>query len=96
MAEMGDEDVIGTDGLGELKRLKEAEGRKKSEREVKREEMMRARKVEREERVRGMREREERTVGMLRELARVRFGGGGGGGEGEQPEGGGNEDRDAR
>ena len=81
MTEMVDEDVMGTDGLVELKRLKEAEGRKKSEREVKREEMMRARKAEREEQVRGMREREERTVGMLKELARARFGGGRGGDE---------------
>ena len=82
--EIPEADVMGGgDELAELKRLKEAESRKKSERETRREEVAMARKAEREERVKGMQEREEKTMGMLREIARARFGGGDDGGGGE-------------
>ena len=64
----------GDDSLEEYKRMKEKEQRKKSEREVRREEIARAKTEEMEERRRAWREREEGTVGMLRELARQRFG----------------------
>jgi hypothetical protein len=75
--ELPEADVMGgEEGPGELKRLKEMEERKRSEREIRRDEVMRARKEEREERVREMREKEEKTMEMLREIARVRFGGG--------------------
>lgn len=78
--ELPDADVIGgEDSLSELKRLKAEEERKKSEREIRREEVMRARKEEREERVREMRKKEEKTMEMLRDLARARFGAGGAG-----------------
>ncbi|KAL9615937.1 MAG: hypothetical protein Q9160_009137 [Pyrenula sp. 1 TL-2023] len=72
----------GGDSFSELKSMKEREEKKRSEREVRREEALRARRAEREERMRGIREREERTMGGLRELARVRFGAGGEGGGG--------------
>ena len=78
--ELPDADVIGgEDSLSELKRLKEIEERKRTEREIRREEVMRARKEEREERVREMRKKEEKTMEMLREIARTRFGAGGAG-----------------
>ena len=84
-AEVRDSDLMGDEGAGidDLKRMKRVEERKRSEREVRREENQAARRAETEERVRVMREREERTMGMLAEIARARFGGGGGGGGGK-------------
>jgi hypothetical protein len=76
--ELPEADVMGgEEGVSELKRLKEMEERKRSEREIRREEVMRAKREEREERIREMKEKEEKTMEMLREIARVRFGGGG-------------------
>ena len=75
--ELPDVEVMGGgDSLDELKRMKQASERKKNEREIRREEVLRARQAEREERVRGMREKEEKTMAMLQEIARARFGGG--------------------
>ena len=65
--------------MSELKRLKEIEERKRNEREIIREEVIRAKKEEREGRVRAMKVEEEKMMETLREIARVRFGGGGGG-----------------
>ena len=80
MEEVGDGDLMGDDGVdGYKKRVKEQE-RKKSEREVRKEEVLRARAAEREERMAKARGKEEKTMGMLREIARQRFGGGGGDG----------------
>lgn len=64
----------GDDTVEEYKKMKEREQRRKTEREVRREEIERAKREEMEERRRAWREREEGTVGMLRELARQRFG----------------------
>ncbi|CAJ2505138.1 Uu.00g125320.m01.CDS01 [Anthostomella pinea] len=64
----------GGDSLEEYKRMKEADQRKKTEREVRREEVQRARAAEREERVREYREKEEGTLAVLKEIARHRFG----------------------
>ena len=73
-------DVMGgEESLGELKRLKEMDERKRSEREIRREEVMRAKREEREERLREMRVKEEKTMDMFREIARARFGDGGDG-----------------
>jgi hypothetical protein len=75
--EVKDSDLMGDgDGLDELKRMKQVEERKRSEREVRREENLAARRAETEERVQAMREKEEKTMGMLKELARARFGNG--------------------
>lgn len=62
------------DSLEEYKKAKEREQRRKTEREIRREEVERAKREEMEERRRAWKEREEGTVGMLRELARQRFG----------------------
>ncbi|KAM5346680.1 hypothetical protein ACJ41O_009685 [Fusarium nematophilum] len=74
--EVGNERELmgGGDSLDEYKRAKEQEQRRKTEREIRREEVERAKREEMEERRRAWREREEGTVGMLRELARQRFG----------------------
>jgi hypothetical protein len=56
---------------------KAALDRKKNERELRREQLLKARIAEREERVQGMKEKEERTMTMLKALAESRFGGSG-------------------
>ena len=76
--EIGEEDLMGAgEDAAELKRMKREEERKKSEREIRKEEVLRARMAEREGKMKGMKEKEEKTVAMLKELARARFGGGG-------------------
>ena len=73
--EVPDAEIMGGgDSLDDLKKLKQAQERKKSEREIRREEVFRAKQSEREERVRGMREKEEKTMAMLQEIAKARFG----------------------
>lgn len=75
MDELRDEDVMGGgDGAAEYKRLVAAAERRKTERELRREEERRARVAELEARLERYREREEKTVAMLRELAKSRFG----------------------
>ncbi|KIW46789.1 uncharacterized protein PV06_02426 [Exophiala oligosperma] len=76
--EVRDADMMGDeDSLGEIKRMQKERERKKNERELRKEEILRARRAEREARVAGMKEKEEKTMSMLREIARQRFGGGG-------------------
>ena len=74
--EVGESDLMGgdDDGVEGFKKKKMLEERKKNEREVRKEEILRARKEEREERVRAYQEREERTMSGLVALARARFG----------------------
>ena len=75
--ELGDADVMGeADSLGEIKRMKKENERKRSERELRRDEMLRARKAERDERMAVHRRKEEKTMESLVALARARFGGG--------------------
>lgn len=62
------------DDLEALRKERERERRKKNEREIRREEVLRARAAEREERVQKYREKEEETMGWLKALARQRFG----------------------
>lgn len=64
----------GGDSLEEYKQAKQREQRRKSEREIRREEIERAKREEIEEKRRAWQEREDKTVGMLKELARQRFG----------------------
>ncbi|KAM0439899.1 hypothetical protein ACHAPT_000997 [Fusarium lateritium] len=64
----------GGDSVEEYKQAKQQEQRRKTEREIRREEMERAKREEIEEKRRAWREREEGTMGMLKELARQRFG----------------------
>ena len=70
----------GEDGVEGLRAQRKEEDRRRSEREVKRDEILAARRLERDERVRGMREREDKAVEALRAIARERFGPGAGGG----------------
>ena len=75
--DLPDAEVMGGgDSLEELKRMKQANERKRSEREIRREEVLRAKMAEREERVKGMKEKEAKTMAMLQDIARARFGGG--------------------
>jgi hypothetical protein len=73
--EANEQDLMGGgDSVEELKKLKSADQKRKTERELWREETRRARMAEREERLKGLKEREEGTIKMLRELAKERFG----------------------
>ncbi|KAJ0164888.1 hypothetical protein CTA2_12972 [Colletotrichum tanaceti] len=73
--EVGEQELMGGgDSLQEFKAMKAQEERKKTEREVRREEIARAREAERQERIRVYREREEGVMKGLRELAKQRFG----------------------
>ncbi|WYZ43537.1 hypothetical protein EsH8_VI_001236 [Colletotrichum jinshuiense] len=75
VAEVGEQELMGGgDSLNEFKAMKAREERKKTEREVRREEIARARAAEREERVKEYKEREEGVMKGLRELAKQRFG----------------------
>ena len=74
--EVAENDLLGDDdgGIEGLKKLKKLEEKKKTEREVRKEEILRARKEEREERIRVYQEKEERTMSGLVALARSKFG----------------------
>ncbi|KAF4609827.1 hypothetical protein G7Y89_g15796 [Cudoniella acicularis] len=75
VAEVPEEELMGGgDGIGEFKKVKQEFERKKNERELRKEEILRARVAEREERLREYRGKEEKTMEMLRGLARSRFG----------------------
>ncbi|KAI0386290.1 hypothetical protein F5Y04DRAFT_289972 [Hypomontagnella monticulosa] len=75
-AEIGEAELMGGggDGVAEYKRAKAAAERRRTEREVRREEEARAKAAEREERVREYRRKEEGTMEVLRRIARERFG----------------------
>lgn len=64
----------GENDLDSLKKAREREQRKKNEREIRREELLRARAAEREERLQQYRQKEEETIGWLKTLAKQRFG----------------------
>ena len=73
--EVNDSDLLGGgDDLDSFKARKQAAQRQKNEREIRREEILRAREAEREERLAGHRQKEEQTMDMLRALAKQRFG----------------------
>jgi len=72
--EFGDRDLMGEDSLESFKRRKIEQQRKKTEREIKKEEMWRARAAEREEKLAKRREKEEATMDYLKKLAKERFG----------------------
>ncbi|RAH68903.1 uncharacterized protein BO66DRAFT_421207 [Aspergillus aculeatinus CBS 121060] len=75
-AAVPDEDLMGSgeNELEAIKKSREREQRKKNERELRREEIMRARAAEREERLQKYRAKEEETIGWLKTLAKQRFG----------------------
>lgn len=69
----GDDDG-GGGGIEGFKKQKRELERKKNEREIRREEMLRARQAEHEQRVQEYKAREEKTMSGLVALARARFG----------------------
>ncbi|MCJ1389157.1 hypothetical protein MMC18_002012 [Xylographa bjoerkii] len=76
VAEVPESDLLGDDdgGIEGFKKQKRELERKKNEREIRREEVSRARAEEREERVKQYRAKEEATMKGLVELAKARFG----------------------
>ncbi|KAI7225828.1 hypothetical protein KC330_g9025 [Hortaea werneckii] len=75
MEEVGDKELMGGgDGEDDYKAQVKARERQKNQREVRKEEVLRARAAEREGRVAEHRRKEERTMDMLRELAKQRYG----------------------
>lgn len=72
--EAPDTELMGGGDFETLKREREKEQRKKNERELRKEEMLRARAAEREERLQTYRKKEEETMGYLRALAKEKFG----------------------
>lgn len=78
MEEVGEGQLMGSNGgTDEVRGMKQREERKKNERELRREEVLRARAADREERMEGLRAKEDKTMEMLKAVARERFGGGG-------------------
>ena len=74
-AEVPDTELMGGgDSVGDFKRIKQEAERKKTEREIRKEEILRARMAEREERLSDYRAKEDKTMDMLKALAKQRFG----------------------
>lgn len=74
--EVPEADLLGGDdgGIEGFKQQKRETERKKNERELRREEILRARQVEREQRVMEYKAKEEKTMSGLVALAKARFG----------------------
>lgn len=73
--EVPEEDLLGgEDSRDSLKKQKKEMERKKNDREIRREEILRARAVERDERIREYKAKEEKTMSGLIALAKQRFG----------------------
>lgn len=72
--EVGDGDLLGDDGVDVYKAKMRATEKRKNEREIRKEEVLRARAAEREERMAEHRRKEDKTMDMLRQLAQQRFG----------------------
>jgi hypothetical protein len=72
--EVGDGDLMGEDGIEGYKKQKVSMERKKTERELRREEIMRAKDAEREERLSERRAKEDHTMEYFRQIAKDRFG----------------------
>jgi len=74
-AEVPDSELMGGgDGVGDFKKIKQEFERKKNERELRKEEILRARQAEREERLSEYRAKESSTMDMLKALAKQNFG----------------------
>lgn len=72
--EVGEADLMGDDGVDAYKKRKAEQERQKSEREIRKEEIMRARAAEREERLSERRAKEAQTMEFLKSIAKERFG----------------------
>ncbi|KAI4598230.1 hypothetical protein KJ359_003114 [Pestalotiopsis sp. 9143b] len=74
-AEVNDGELMGGgDGVEELKQMRASAERRKTEKEIRREEIRRAKDEERQEKLREYREKEDKAMVMLKELAKQRFG----------------------
>lgn len=74
-AEVPDTELMGGgDGIDGYKKQKQEFERKKNDRELRKEEILRARQAERDERMQEYRKKEDGTMAMLKELAKQRFG----------------------
>ncbi|KAF2712264.1 hypothetical protein K504DRAFT_479971 [Pleomassaria siparia CBS 279.74] len=72
--DVGEADLMGDDGIEGYKKQKVNMERKKTERELRREEIMRARDAERDERLAERRAKEEHTMEYFKQIAKERFG----------------------
>ncbi|KAG9192760.1 EEF1A N-terminal glycine/lysine methyltransferase [Alternaria panax] len=72
--EVPESDLMGDDGIDVYKKKKKEQERQKNEREIRREEIARAREAERNERLAERREKEGKTMDFLRQIAAERFG----------------------
>jgi hypothetical protein len=72
--EVPESDLMGDDGIDMYKKKKKEQERQKNEREIRREEIARAREAERNERLAERREKEGKTMDFLRQIAAERFG----------------------
>lgn len=72
--EVDEGDLMGEDGVEGYKKRKREQEKKKSERELRKEELWRVRAEEREERLRVHKEKEDKTMDMFKKLAAQRFG----------------------
>jgi hypothetical protein len=74
-AEVPENELMGGgDGVSEFKAQLKTRERAKNEREIRKEEQLRAREAEREERLAEHRKKEDKTMDMLRSLAQQRYG----------------------
>jgi hypothetical protein len=76
VADVPDADLLGDEdgGVEGFKKKKQEMERKKNDREIRREEILRARQEEREERIREYKAKEDKTMAGLVALAKARFG----------------------
>ncbi|USP74110.1 uncharacterized protein yc1106_01384 [Curvularia clavata] len=72
--EVAESDLMGDDGIDNYKKKKREQERQKNEREIRREEIARARDAERNERLAERREKESKTMEFLKQIAKERFG----------------------
>ncbi len=72
--DIGESELMGDDGIDAYKAKKRADERVKNEREIRREEIARARAAEREEALSARRAKEAQTMQFLKQLAQERFG----------------------
>lgn len=72
--EVNEADLLGDDGFDGLTRRKKEMEKKKTERELRKEEVWRARAEERQERLTARKEKEDQTMAMFKALAKQRFG----------------------
>lgn len=72
--EVAESDLMGDDGIDMYKKKKKEQERQKNEREIRREEIARAREAERNERLAERREKEGKTMDFLRQIAAERYG----------------------